>query len=116
MFWVCVLENTVGSFYLGQTDDLERRVAEHNDPGAALSKYTRKHGPWRLVWSEEHPDRSLAVRRERFTKSRKSAAWIRQFLLARQGSGGEPVSREWARPPDPLPPNPELGRAQWAGK
>ena len=76
-----MLENPDGTFYVGQTDDLERRVAEHNNPDAAPSKYTPKHGPWRLVWSEEHPDRPSAMKRERFIKSRKSAAWIRTYLL-----------------------------------
>ena len=78
-----VLENAVGRFYVGQTDDLDRRIAEHNDPAGPKSKYTAKHGPWRLVWSERHPDRPSAVRRERFIKGRKSAAWIRQYLLSR---------------------------------
>ena len=82
-FWVYVLENSQGRFYVGHTDDLGRRLGEHNDPDRAKSKYTRKHGPWRLVWWEEHCGRSSAVRRERFIKSRKSAAWIRQYLLGR---------------------------------
>ncbi len=82
-FWVYVVENPTGKFYVGHTDDLQRRLAEHNDPERAKSKYTRKHGPWTLVWSEEHADRSSAMRRERFIKSRKSAAWIRGYLLGR---------------------------------
>ena len=78
-----VIENARGRFYIGHTDDLDRRFAEHNDPDGSKSKYTRKHGPWRLVWSQQHPTRADAMRRERFIKSRKSAAWIRKHLLAR---------------------------------
>ena len=78
-----VLENPQGRFYVGHTDDLSRRLGEHNDPCRSGTKYTRKHGPWVLVWSERHPDRPSAVRRERFIKGRKSAAWIRQYLLSR---------------------------------
>ena len=82
-FWAYVLENPAGRFYVGSTDDLRRRVAEHSDPGRPKSKYTAKHGPWVLVWAESHRTRADAVRRERQIKSRKSAAWIRRYLLGR---------------------------------
>ena len=74
MFWVYVLENPAGSFYVGHTDNLRRRLSEHNAPSNAEGKYTRKNGPWCLVWSEEHPTRASAMARERFIKSRKSAS------------------------------------------
>ena len=77
-----VLESADGRFYVGQTDDLNRRVAEHNAPDDGR-KFTHKGGPWRLVWQESHPTRAEAMRRERFIKSRKSAAWIRRHLLNR---------------------------------
>ena len=82
-FWTYILENPAGRFYIGQTDDLDRRIEEHNSPETVGTKFTHKNGPWRLVWSESHPTRSEAVRRERFIKSRKSAAWIRRHLLDR---------------------------------
>ena len=81
-----VLENSLGRFYVGHTDDLPRRLAEHNDPSREKSGYTAKQGPWRLVWWEEHLDRSSAVRRERQIKAMKSARWIREHLL-NQGPG-----------------------------
>jgi predicted GIY-YIG superfamily endonuclease len=30
MFWVYILENPAGKFYVGQTNDLERRITEDN--------------------------------------------------------------------------------------
>ncbi len=66
---------------MGQTSDMERRLAEHNDPARAKSKYTAKAGPWRLIWSEAHGSRSEAIVRERQIKSMKSARWIRENLL-----------------------------------
>jgi putative endonuclease len=83
VYWVCVLENAHGRLYVGSTDDLSRRVTEHNSPEKVGSKYTHKHGPWRLVWSEEHQTRSSAVRREKAIKRMKSAVWIRGKLLGR---------------------------------
>jgi predicted GIY-YIG superfamily endonuclease len=80
-FWVYVLENAAGRLYVGSTDDPDRRLAEHNDPTASRGRYTTKHGPWRLIWSEPHPTRSSAMRRERQIKRMKSARWIRENLL-----------------------------------
>ena len=37
MFYVYVIENPAGRFYVGQTDDLERRVLEHNFSCAAAA-------------------------------------------------------------------------------
>ncbi len=80
-FWVYVLENSVGCFYIGSTDDLARRVDDHNSSEKVLSKYTHKHGPWVLVWAESHGTRGEAMKRERQFKRLKSARWIRENLL-----------------------------------
>jgi predicted GIY-YIG superfamily endonuclease len=64
-FHVYILENNKGRFYIGQTQDLEKRVLDHNRTDLLQGKYTRKNGPWKLVWSEEHPSRSSAMAREK---------------------------------------------------
>jgi putative endonuclease len=85
MFWVYVLQNPAGRFYIGQTEQLEIRTQQHNQDGPVNGKYTLKNGPWKLVWSEEHSTRSEAMKRERFIKSRKSSKWIREHLIGRAG-------------------------------
>jgi len=90
MFWVYILQNPVGRFYIGQTDDLSTRINNHNRTDNVGSKFTRKNGPWNLVWSEEHPTRSAAMQRERQIKGMKSSKWIRETLL----KGGVPTSRD----------------------
>jgi putative endonuclease len=67
--------------YIGHTDDLQRRLAEHNAPGPTWGKFTHKHAPWHMVWSESHPTRALAMAREREIKSWKSSRTIRERLL-----------------------------------
>src|SRR2546428_5512797 len=81
MFWVYILQNPRGRFYTGHTDDLIKRVANHNRTDKVSGKFTRKNGPWVLVWFEQHSDRSSAVRREREIKSWKSARLIQTRLL-----------------------------------
>ena len=46
---VYVVQWSDGSYYVGSTWDLERRVSEHNDGVGAA--YTRKRRPVTLVWS-----------------------------------------------------------------
>ncbi|MBN1347724.1 MAG: GIY-YIG nuclease family protein [Phycisphaerae bacterium] len=68
MFHVYILRSLRNSkLYIGHTDDLERRLAEHN--GGRGGKFTRQNGPWQLAHAEPHPDRSAAMKRERYLKS-----------------------------------------------
>ncbi len=90
MFWVYVLENPQGRFYIGQTDSLPDRLHSHNRTDRTLGKYTRKSGPWELAWSEAHPTRASAMAREAQIKRMKSARWIREHLL----QGRVPTSRD----------------------
>ncbi len=69
MFHVYVLlSEKTGRKYVGSTDDVDRRVTQHN---AAYSKSTRHGIPWRLVHVESFHTRSDAVRRERYLKTGK---------------------------------------------
>ena len=90
MFWVYILQNPAGRFYIGQTDELPTRLANHNRTDNVSNKFTRKNGPWILVWSEQHPTRSVAMEREWQIKRMKSARWIRENLL----NGGVPTRRD----------------------
>lgn len=61
--WHCyILECADGTLYTGITNDLEKRLAAHNNGTA--SKYTRSRLPVRLVFTEDQPDRAAASRRE----------------------------------------------------
>ena len=90
MFYVYILQNAAGKFYVGHSQDAEQRLGSHNRTDQVFGKYTRKNGPWRLVWKEEHPTRASAIRREREIKAKKSARWIRENLL----NGGVPINRD----------------------
>ena len=69
-FFVYILENQSGRFYIGQSKQLDRRIEQHNDSDHSKVKYTTKHsGPWHLIWSEEHPDRSSAIASRTFKQS-----------------------------------------------
>lgn len=52
------------SLYSGQTNNLEKRIKEHNSVGPRGAKYLRAKKPVKLVYSEEYPTLQLALKRE----------------------------------------------------
>lgn len=77
---------STGRFYIGSTDDLERRLAQHNDPGYAGSKTTKRFkGPWKLVYSEPFHTRSQAMAREKKIKAWKSRKAIERLIRSSVG-------------------------------
>ena len=73
MYFVYILKCADETLYTGIATELERRIEEHNssDKGA---KYTRARRPVKLVYSESHPDRSAASKREYEIKKKMSRA------------------------------------------
>jgi len=58
-----ILRCADGSYYVGSTTDLDRRVAQHQAGEGA--NHTRKHGPVELVYHEWYPRVDLAFNREK---------------------------------------------------
>lgn len=74
--WRCyILECADGTLYTGITNDLDKRLAAHNDGTA--SKYTRSRLPVQVIFFEAHPDRASASRRETAIKRLPRAAKLR---------------------------------------
>ena len=65
------------SYYIGTTGELSQRVDRHNQ---GRSKYTKQKRPWNLVYMEEYPDRSGAMKREYAIKRRKSKDYITKLI------------------------------------
>ncbi|MFC1631673.1 GIY-YIG nuclease family protein [Candidatus Omnitrophota bacterium] len=51
-FFVYILECADGSYYTGHTNDIERRVKQHNQAKGAW--YTRMKGAGKVVWRKEY--------------------------------------------------------------
>ncbi|OGF82200.1 hypothetical protein A3B18_04115 [Candidatus Giovannonibacteria bacterium RIFCSPLOWO2_01_FULL_46_13] len=69
MYYVYVLYNlddeSAKKIYIGVTDDLIRRVREHN---SGQSKWTSGFGPWKPVYYEAYLSAKDAINRERKLK------------------------------------------------
>jgi len=78
MFYVYILESKKdNSFYIGQTDDLEKRLDFHNQ---GLSKYTSRKLPWHIVYFEEYTTRKEALQRERFLKKQRNRDFYKSLI------------------------------------
>jgi len=69
-----------GSFYVGVTHDLQLRVQRHND---GWTRSTKGKRPWKVVYFEQFPTKSNALRREREIKHMKSRRYIERLILSR---------------------------------
>ena len=67
MPYVYIMANRTRTMYTGITNDLDGRIAAHENGTGA--KYTRGRGPFRLVYSESCENRSAASKRERDIKN-----------------------------------------------
>lgn len=77
MYTVYVLQDSLGKFYKGMTNDLKRRIAEHR---GGRTKTTRFMKMLNVVYSEELPDRVLARRREKYLKSAAGRKFLKKIL------------------------------------
>jgi len=88
-FWVYLLRCADGSYYAGHTDDLQKRVVEHQ--AGYGSDWTVRRRPVELAWCEYLPTRDEAFAFERrlkgWTRAKKEALiardWERVHQLAR---------------------------------
>ncbi|MDB4978687.1 MAG: endonuclease [Candidatus Peribacteria bacterium] len=76
MYYVYILQNNEGVLYKGQTQDLKKRIEEHNSPDNK-STYTKTRGPWKLIYKEVYSTRGEAMIREKFFKTGAGREFIR---------------------------------------
>jgi putative endonuclease len=82
-YFVYVLQSERdGSYYIGHTGNLEKRVDRHN---RGESGYPRGKLPWKLIYHELLGSKAEAMRREKEIKARKSRKFIEQLVRAYPG-------------------------------
>lgn len=74
-WYVYLLRCGDGSLYCGIARDVEHRLRAHRNGTGA--KYTRGRGPLELVYREQCPDHSAALRREMEIKALKRQEKLR---------------------------------------
>ena len=97
-FWTYMLHCRGGTFYVGHTDNLDHRLAQHQS--GSIAGFTADHLPVTLVWSEQFPTRLEALETERklkgWSKAKKLALirddWARIAALAKNKSSASTSS------------------------
>lgn len=81
MHTVYILENQNDkSWYIGQTDNLKRRILEHNNKQGGRT--TRlKSGEWKLIYAEAYIDKHNAIGREKFLKCVSGRKYLNKQLV-----------------------------------
>jgi len=68
MWFTYILESIKNkTLYTGMTNDLERRLVEHNSQKGGA--YTSKNGPYKLIFYEAYLNKKDAIKAELFFKS-----------------------------------------------
>jgi len=77
MFYVYILRTSEDTLYIGQTNNLKRRIREHQGKTARSAKYIRSFESCQLVYFESYKTRRGAMAREyqlkKWTKKKKEA-------------------------------------------
>jgi len=78
--WVYIIQSqSTDRYYCGHSDNVDRRISQHNDPHYQLTRTTKIwKGPWRIIWTQECASKSEAAVLERKIKKR----GIGRYLLA----------------------------------
>jgi predicted GIY-YIG superfamily endonuclease len=85
-FYAYMLHCNGGYFYVGHTDDLDHRLAQHER--GSIPGFTRDHLPVKLVWCETFPTRD-----EAFAAERRVKGWRREKKIALIRGDWEEISR-----------------------
>ncbi len=77
MYFVYILRTSANTLYIGQTNNLERRLREHRDKSNRSAKYIKYFDSFKLVCQETFATRSEAMKREwqlkKLTRAKKEA-------------------------------------------
>ena len=63
--------------YVGVTDSIKRRIKEHNN---RKHFYTKRHTPWEIIYTEEHPNFQEARSREKYFKTASGRRFMKNIF------------------------------------
>ena len=83
-YFVYILRTSSNALYIGQTNNLEKRIQEHKNKSSKSAKYIRYFSSFDLVYSEKYSTRKEAMQREIQLKNwsrAKKEALVRENLV-----------------------------------
>jgi len=87
-YFVYILRTSSNTLYVGQTNNLEKRIKEHKNKSNRSAKYIRYFSSFELVYSETYKTRKKAMQREaqlkRWSKAKKEALVKNDLILLKK--------------------------------
>jgi len=87
-YYLYILRSKDNCLYIGQTDNLEKRIYQHINQLTKGAKYTKEHCDFKLVYKEEFETRIETMRREKqlkgWTRAKKEALISKNFELLKK--------------------------------
>ena len=81
MYYIYAVYNQENNkIYIGQTEDLEKRLTLHNNKKFKDSYTSRFSGKWNLIYKEEVNTRKEALVREKQLKSYQGRQFIKKLI------------------------------------
>ena len=78
MYFVYILFSpSRNKYYVGSCEDVNNRLIKHN---TNHSGFTGKTGDWAIKWTEEHANKTEALKREKQIKAWKSRKMIEKLI------------------------------------
>ena len=78
MYYVYVLQSQkINEFYVGFTEDLDKRLKTHNTGDVPSTKSKR---PWKIIYIEGYLNKKDALGREKFLKSGSGKKYLHKQL------------------------------------
>jgi len=77
--FVYLLKNLQGKHYVGQTEDLNMRLKEHNEGSVTATKNLR---PWHIEWFCGFRDKKQAIQFEKYLKSGSGRSFRERHLIS----------------------------------
>ncbi len=78
-YYVYIVKSKEGFHYTGFTEDLEKRLIEHNEKD--LSFWTKRGTNWKLIYTEEFENKTEALKREKWFKTGVGRDFLRKNII-----------------------------------
>ena len=80
MYYVYIIYSpTVKKHYIGSSEDIARRLVEHN---RNIVQSTKNRGPWKVIYTEGFSTKSQAITREHYIKSLKGGNAFKKLVYS----------------------------------
>jgi putative endonuclease len=79
MFYTYILLSEVANkTYTGHTDNLEKRLNEHNN---GKGTFSRRYKPWKIIYSEKFSYEIESIKREKYFKTAAGRRWMKKNIF-----------------------------------